>query len=758
MVIKLQAAIAPESTEPVPGPAEGEMQPITLKVPPIPKHPAKIPLFNREYSWIEFNRRVLAEAQSDRVPLLERLKFLSICSTNLDEFLMVRVGGLRDLIDAGFAQRSADGRTPRQQLDGIRQRTRKLLREMYRCFDDELLPALEREKIRIQSPAELSKKRQDALREHFEQHIAPVLTPLAFDPGHPFPWLSNLSLNLALVLDSPRGDEHLVMLKIPALVPRLIRLDDSGRFIPIETLIAEHAGQLFPGLTVRRATPFRVIRNADFVIKEDEIQQDLLHSIETELRRRDRQEVVAIEVFENADESLLSLLSNALPVSRDDVFPVPSFLRLGDLMQIYNEVQQPELRDPPFNPRLPVALASSEDIFSIIRREDVLLHRPYDSFSAVVEFVQAAAEDPDVVAIKQTLYRSDAGSPIVGALEEAARRGKQVAVVVELQARFDEMKNITWARRLEQAGVEVVYGLVGIKTHSKLCLVIRREGERLRQYLHLSTGNYNAITARIYSDIDLFTTDEEMGHDAVQLMNLLTGFSLASIQEIFEGQVPELQWKKMLVAPMDYHRWVLDRIDDEIAAANEGKPARIVAKFNALVDPTVIDRLYHASQAGVSIDLVVRGICCLVPGVEGISDNIRVMSIIDRFLEHVRIFHFENGRGGRVWVSSGDWMPRNFFRRVELTFPVLSPALESRLREQILAVSLEDRASSWDLTPTGDYHRRDEGNRSGLRSQRRFIELVREEAARLVPYEEAILKPARSRRKAKRQKKKGKRN
>ncbi|MGZ5494502.1 MAG: polyphosphate kinase 1, partial [Thermoanaerobaculia bacterium] len=397
-------------------------------------------------------------------------------------------------------------------------------------------------------------------------------------------------------------------------------------------------------------------------------------------------------------------------MTRDDLVIAPGPLKLADLIQLYGSLGKQSLKEQPFNPRIPSQLATTEDMFSIIHKGDVLLHRPYDSFTAVIEFVQAAAEDPDVVAIKQTLYRTDAGSAIVAALASAAQRGKQVTAIVELQARFDEMKNITWARQLEEAGVQVVYGLVGIKTHCKICLVVRREGSDLRRYVHLSSGNYNAQTGRLYTDIDLMTVEDAFGEDASQLMNLLTGYSLASIQEIFDRTVEGWKWKRFAVAPIDYHQWTLRMIDRETKNAIDGKPAQILAKMNSLVDPTVIEALYRASQAGVKIDLIVRGICCLVPGVDKLSENIRVFSIVDRFLEHSRLFLFRNGGDTEVYASSGDWMPRNFFRRIELTFPILSPVLKERCEKEILATCLSDNVKAWKLQPDGTYKRRGGGD------------------------------------------------
>jgi polyphosphate kinase len=741
-------AAAPAAT---PSPA-----PQAIKVPPIVVPAEPVRLFNREFSWIEFNRRVLAEAQNPDVPLLERVKFLSIASSNLDEFLMVRVGTIRDLIATGITERSADGLTPKQQLKGIRERIKALMIDMYACLSDQLLPELRKVGIRLENFDDLGRKEQTALSEHFDRNIGPILTPLAIDPGHPFPFLASQALNVALVLESERGESHIALLKLPPTVQRFIPIGESNslRFMPLESLIRQNVGGLFPGLKVRKVVAFRVIRNTDLLLQEDEV-QDLLKSVETELRRRQRREIVWIEIEGEPDETILSLLLGATHATGDDVFFANGLLKLGDLMEIYQQVAKPSLKEPPFNPRIPSQLATTEDIFSIIKRGDVLLHRPYDSFSAVAELVYAAAEDPDVVAIKQTLYRTDAGSVVVEALARAAERGKQVTAVVELQARFDEQKNIVWARRLEEAGVQVVYGLVGIKTHSKICLVVRREAGQLQRYVHLSTGNYNARTAKMYTDIDLFTADESFGEDASHFLHLLTGYSNASIQDIFDKTVQGWSWRRFVVAPIDYHDWTIRMIQRELTNAREGKPAQIIAKLNALVDPTVIEALYRASQAGVSIDLVVRGTCCLVPGVPGLSENIRVISIIDRFLEHSRLFLFRNAGNTEVYLSSGDWMPRNFFRRVELTVPILSDKLRARVEEQILATSLADNVKAWKLQSDGTYKRRS-GGEGKVRSQERFIEITRSEAVRIGPYEEMLTRPGSARRKAKKLRKKGK--
>ncbi len=682
-------------------------------------------LFNRELSWLEFNRRVLAEAEDGGVPLLERVKFLGITANNLDEFLMVRVGAIRSLIASGVRERSPDGMTPKQQLKTVRDRVKVLLRDMYRVHDA-LLPKLRKAGVRIDVWASLTKKQQALLADEFRTRIAPILTPLAFDPGHPLPFLASGALNLAVLL-STGTETHTAFIKVPKLLQRFMAVPGAKqRFLPIEELIRQHASFFFPGLDVREVVAFRVIRNADALLREDEV-EDLLQSVETELRRRDRKEVVWMEVAANPHEEVLELLTRELEVAREDIFFTPGLPKLSDLLAIYTAVDMPSLKDSPFNPRMPAALATSDDIFSIIRAGDVLLHRPYDSYNTVAELVQSAADDPDVIAIKQTLYRTEPGSVVVEALARAAENGKQVTAIVEVQARFDEERNIAWARRLEESGVQVVYGLVGIKTHAKVLLVIRREGETLRRYVHLSTGNYNARTAPLYTDVDLLTCDPGFGDDAAQLMNLITGYSTATAQEAFEHDPARWRWKKLVVSPTGYHAWALRMIEREARHAREGRPAQIIAKMNSLVEPRVIEALGRAAAAGVKIDLIVRGICCLVP-----RENIRVISIIDRFLEHSRIFLFRNGGNPEIFSTSGDWMPRNFFRRIEVTWPVTDPRLRERIELQILGTTLADDAKSWRLQPDGTYRRR-KTTPGPVRSQQRFIELARAEAVKIEP-------------------------
>jgi len=692
-------------------------------------------LLNREFSRLDYNRRVLAKAEDPAVPLLERLRFLSFCSRNLDEFFMVRVGATRDLLDAGIAERTADGLLPAEQMAAMRQRSRELLDDMYRCLGTQLLPELEAHGVMLQSYRDTSPAEQAKMTAEFRQRIAPVLTPLAIDPGHPFPFVANLSLNIAAIVQSGRGTEHVVLVKLPALLPRFITLTDR-RFVPIGSVVIAHLAEFFPALTVRHAVLFRIIRNSELSLDRDEI-EDLRDSVEAELRRRERKQVVCLEIHAGAGEELLNVIVDGTRTRAEDVYRVSGFIKINDLHDICDRVEEPSLRYPEFNPRLPQRLATTADIFSLVRERDVLLHRPYDSVTAVIELLHAAANDPDVVAIKQTLYQTDEDSPVIDKLVLAAQNGKQVTVVIELQARFQEKRNIALAARLHEAGAQVVYGLVGLQAHAKLCVVVRAEAGALRHYVHLSTGNYNVDTARVYTDVDLLTADEQFGRDASQLINVLTGFSANSLNQILERQGKRPQWKQFVVAPFDYQRVLIGKIERETKNAKEKKPAGITAKLNALVDPVVIEALYAAADAGVKIDLIVRGICCLVP-----RENIRVISVVGRFLEHSRIVRFENGGDPEVWLSSGDWMPRNFQRRVEILFPLLDPAVRDGV-SAVLDLGLADAASSWLLQPDGTWVAR----RGGLSSQDRFIEMARAEAVALGPYDAAIEQAPKIRRK-----------
>lgn len=699
--------------------------------------PRPIPLLNRELSRLDYNGRVLEKACDATVPLVERLRFLSFCSQNLDEFFMVRVGATRDLIDAGIDERTADGLLPVEQMAAMRQRTRELLDAMHRVLNDQLLPELRAKGVVIEAFDELLEDERNRLTAYFRQSVAPVLTPLAIDPGHPFPFVTNLSLNIAVTIESSRGGEHIVLFKVPPLLPRYIRVADN-RFIPIGSLIVAHLQHFFPALAVRGAVMFRVIRNSELSIDRDEV-EDLRDSVEAELRRRERKQVVCLEVDGRIDDDLLRALMDGTRARAEDVYRVSGFLKISDLVSICEQIEDARLLYPEFNPRLPQRLATSADIFSIARERDVVLHRPYDSFTAVVELLHASATDPNVVAIKQTLYQTDEDSPVIDKLVLAAQNGKQVTVVIELQARFEERRNIAFAARLQDAGAQVVYGLVGLQAHAKMCVVIRNEEPGLRHYVHLSTGNYNVDSARVYTDIDLLTADEELGREASRLVNVLTGYSSAGLAYVLEqGSGP--QWHHFAIAPFDYQRSLIAKIDREAKHAREKKPARITAKLNSLVDPPVIDALYRAAAAGVKVDLVVRAICCLVP-----QENIRVISVVDRFLEHSRIVRFENGGSPETYLSSGDWMPRNFSRRIEILFPLLDSAARERV-DQILEISLADGASSWQLNADGTWTRRS----GGVSSQQRFIDITRAEAVPLGDYDEAIEQAPRIRRKARR--------
>jgi polyphosphate kinase len=664
----------------------------------------------------------LAKAEQKDVPPLERLRFLTYCSRNLDEFFMVRAGALRDLLDAGIAELSPDGLSPAEQMKLVRETAGLLLADMYRCLNGQIFPLLQEKGIEVRSFRDLGAEQQRTMRDYFQREVAPQLTPLAVDPGHPFPFVSNMSLNIAAIVEGKQSAAHVVMVKIPPMLPRLFSVD-ATTFLPIGSLIMANMTSWFPTVKVSRAVMFRAIRNSEITLDEDEV-EDLRASVEAELRRRERRQVVCLEIDARAGDDLVAFLAEGTKTRKEDIYRVEGFLRISDLAEICDRAPGAPLRYREFSPRLPHQLSAAVDIFSVIREGDVLLHRPYDSFTAIVEFLHVAAGDPAVVAIKQTLYQTDEDSPIVDKLTMAALNGKQVTVVIELQARFEEKRNIAWARRLHDAGVQVVYGLVGIQTHAKICTVIRREGDQLRQYVHLSTGNYNVDSARAYTDLDLLTADPVTGQEASQLLNMLTGYSARSIAEVFEREGDRPRWSRLVVAPFDYHRWLLRKIGEEAKNARDGRPSGIVAKLNSLVDPQVIEALYAASSAGVKIDLIVRAICCLVPGLSGVSENIRVFSIVDRFLEHSRIIRFENGGNPEVFLSSGDWMPRNFHRRVELTFPLLDPAAKS-MAARILEATLHDEGSSWQLAAEGTWLRRP---MAGPSSQERFIEMARSES------------------------------
>ncbi|HEY6157853.1 MAG TPA: polyphosphate kinase 1 [Gemmatimonadales bacterium] len=681
---------------------------------------------NRELSWLEFNARVLEEAADPSNPWLERLKFLAIFSSNLDEFFEIRVAGLQQQVYAGVEPQDygADGMAPAEQLAAIERRAHALVAEQYRILDEEVFPGLAAggvERVRLEDLTDAERRQVEAL---FHSSIAPVLTPLAIDPGHPFPHVHNKSLNIALVVErrsSRQERRHFAVVQVPAVLDRVMVVSARGagrvRFVLLEDVIARHLGELFGGLRVVSHTVFRVTRNTDLTIEEEDA-EDLLEMIEESLRQRRRSDPVRLEILADADAAFAQMLSDAHDLQPPDVYRVPGPVDLTALMALHRLEEFPALKDEPLVPRVAPSFAQGRDLFDVIRTQDVLVHLPYESFGCVVDFVERAADDPQVLAIKQTLYRTSGASPIVSALARAAQNGKQVTALVELKARMDEQNNITWARTLEQAGVHVVYGIVGLKTHCKAVLVVRREADGIRRYVHLSTGNYNPTTARVYTDLGLFTAHPDVGEDTSALFNLLTGYA--------DGY----QWKKLTVAPLGMRERMIALIEREERNARDGRPARIVVKMNALVEPSVIDALYRASQAGVPIELVIRGICCLRPGLPGVSETIGVTSIVDKFLEHSRIFYFENGGNPEVLLASADWMPRNFWRRIETAFAIEDPALQARIVGEILPSVLGDNTKARELLPDGTYRRRLPGaGEAPLRSQV-ALQLLAREAAR----------------------------
>jgi polyphosphate kinase len=677
---------------------------------------------NRELSWLEFNRGVLDEARDPGVPLLERLKFLAIFGSNLDEFFMVRVGGLQQKVQAGIVIGSgADRMAPVEQLRRIHGVVYQMAQEAYSCLANDLLPALERENIVIRGPEQLTDADRRHLREVFRREIYPVLTPLAIDPGHPFPHLLNKSLNLAVLLQRPAHLEKLfAVVQAPAVLPRFVALpaEKGHAFTSLETVIRLHLAELFPGMQIEHATVFRVTRNSEYEIDDDEV-EDLLKAIEEEVRKRRRGDAVRLEIEADGSPEAQQILIEALDLDTEDVYPVAGLVDLTGLFQIHGLPGYPQLRDPPFVPQPIPDLAQASSIWAAIRTRDILVHHPYETFSPVIDFIEAAAVDERVLAIKQTLYRTSSDSPVVRALQHAADNGKQVTAVIELKARLDEERNILWARELEQAGVHVVFGFVGLKTHCKVALVVRREDDGIRRYVHMSTGNYNPQTARIYTDLGYFTCNPDFCEDASSLFNYLTGYC----------ELP--QWRKLIVAPSRLQSFMVEKIEQEAQNQRAGRSARIIAKINGLLEPAIVQALYRASQAGVRIDLVCRGICALRPQLAGVSENIRVVSIIDRFLEHSRIFYFDNEGDPLVYIGSADWMDRNLSRRVEVVFPVEPPELKQRLIREILAVSLADNVKSRELLPDGSYRRVKADSAPRVRSQERFLELAAQQAQRL---------------------------
>jgi polyphosphate kinase len=661
---------------------------------------------NRELSWIKFNERVLEEALDTNHPLLERLKFLAIFSSLLDEFFMIRVSGLRRQMEASAHHKTPpDGLLPSEQLALIRQLLLPKLEESYSCWKNDLLPKLKKEGIKVLHYDQLKRKQRKLLRNYFKKEIYPALTPLAFDPGHPFPHISNLSMNLAVVVHDPKHGQRFARLKVPKIYSRLISIPSeesadeyqelglnirvSTNFVWIEEVISANLDILFPGLNVEAAYPFRVTRDADPEIEEDEA-SDLLAAIEESVRERQFGSAIRLEIGSSMPDQVRDILQTNLDVAAYQIYVVDGPIGLSDAMELM-DINRPELKDKPFKPSIPPSLSTEESIFSVIRRKNILLYHPYDSFDPVIRFIREAARDPEVLAIKMALYRIGPDSPVVAALMDARENGKQVAVLVELKARFDEANNIVWAKSLERAGVHVVYGLIGLKTHAKVSVVIRHEADGIRRYIHLGTGNYNDVTARVYSDLGYFTCDPNLGKDVSALFNGLTGYSRKD------------EYKKLLVAPGEMQKGIISRIDREIKVHEQQGDGYLAFKMNSLVDNHCIEALYRASRAGVKIDIQARGICCLRPGIPGISDNITVTSIVGRFLEHPRIYYFRNGGDEEILLGSADLMPRNLYRRVETLFPIEDEKIKISLRDEILFVHLRDNVKARRMLPDGNY-------------------------------------------------------
>lgn len=664
---------------------------------------------NRELSWLEFNRRVLEEAESPEVPLLERAKFLSIFSANLDEFFMVRVSGLREQAfeDGAPQDYSPDGVRPLQQLEKIATRTKELVAAQYRCWNEQIVPQLAEQRIKILSPSQLMPEHHAILDRFFAERAFPIITPMAVDPAHPSPRFHNRGLYLAARLrrQSGLGPKNLFgVVQLPQVLPRLVTLSqgEDQLYILLEDAVAMRLAELFGGAEVVNHTCFRITRDSDIELLEQE-SDDMLQSIEDRLKARQRGQAVRLEVSADGDEELIREIVEPEEIreglsgsdSYSEVYRIPGPIDLSALSELGRVPGREHLRDAPFTPQPPRGRGQrgKEDLFAAIRRHDILLHHPYDSFDPVVEFISRAAVDPHVLAIKQTLYRTSGDSPVTRALIQAAENGKHVTALVELKARFDEENNVGWARKLERAGVHVVFGFLDLKTHCKVSLVVRQEGQTIRRYVHLGTGNYNPTTALVYTDLGLFTADEDMTADASALFNLLTGYS--------QGH----KWRKLIVAPTDMHRRTVELIEEQTKRAKEGRPSRILAKLNSLVDYRVIEALYRAGQAGVPVDLIIRGICCLRPGIPGLSENIRVRSIVDRFLEHSRIYIFGPAEECRIYLASADWMPRNFYRRVEVMFPVEASDLRDRILGEIMPAYLHDNSKSRVLQSDGTYTR-----------------------------------------------------
>lgn len=698
---------------------------------------------NRELSWLKFDGRVLNEAKDKNIPLLERLKFVSITSSNLDEFFMVRVASLKDMVHADYRKRDIAGMTATEQLAAINVKTRELVENQYNTYNRSLVPLMRTNHIHIVEKFEdLTEHQQKFVDRYFEESVYPVLTPMAVDASRPFPLIRNKTLNIAALLSGKADKNHketveFATVQVPSVLPRLVQIpaqedaEEENTFILLEQIIEKNIDKLFLNYKVLCAHPYRIMRNADLTIDEDEA-ADLLKEIQKQLKMRQWGEVIRLEVEASIDKKLLRFLKDELKVAEEDIFKITGPIDLTFLMKMYGLPGCDHLRLAPYKPQRVPEIEPGESIFAAIRRGDILLHHPYQTFDPVVDFIRQAAVDPDVLAIKQTLYRVSGNSPIIAALAKAAENGKQVSVLVELKARFDEENNIVWAKKLEQAGCHVIYGLVGLKTHSKISLVVRREEDGIRRYVHLGTGNYNDSTAKLYTDCGIFTCQESIGEDATAVFNMLSGYS------------EPLSWNELIVAPIWLRSRFMKLIARETKHAKEGKPAKIMAKMNSLCDEGIIAALYEASAAGVEIDLVVRGICCLKVGIPGVSEHIRVRSIVGNFLEHSRIFYFLNDGEEEVYMGSADWMPRNLDRRVEILFPVLDETLREKVKH-ILDVELADNMKAHVLKPDGNYEKIDKRGKVLVNSQVQFCE----EAVAAVPkqdhiYRERVFVPAES--------------
>ena len=703
---------------------------------------------NRELSWLEFNRRVLEEAQDHLTPALDKLKFASIFSSNLDEYFMVRVGGLRQILETDLEHMDPSGHTLRQELSEIASKVSTLVAEQYACIMNEILPNLEKAAgIVINRHDELDANEKHRLSAYFEEQVFPILTPFAVDAGHPFPFLGNLRLNIMVVFKEPskaKVTKAYAFVEAPTIVPRLIPVqvnDKNGyHFILLEDLIRQHIQRLFPGMDITHIITLRITRSHDYDLHDDEV-IDLVQAVEAELSDRAKQIAVRIEIEPGTPKKILSLLAQKLHIEERFIFEMKGPLNICDLLALYDIPVDACHKDPPFNPRIPPQFANGKDIFTVIREGDVLLHHPYDSFAVVMDFINTAADDPDVLAIKQTLYRIGKDSPVIAALRRAAERGKQVTAVIELKARFDEEYNIDWSRLMQDSGVNAVFGFVRWKTHCKATLVVRREGKELRRYVHVSSGNYNTVTAKLYTDIGLLTCDPDFGNDVSSLFNVLTGFNSWTSGEMFTKATVASLFRKFMLSPVTTQETIIGLIEREAKKSTTKSPGRIIAKMNGLIDQAVISKLYEASRAGVSIDLIVRGICCLRPGIPGVSENIRVISILDRFLEHSRIYYFHNGGNPEIYSGSADWMPRNFKKRAEILYPITNIELKTRLLSEILMTCLKDNVKARLMQPDGSYvRRRPKEQEKPLRSQSELIAIARHDGLKSPPYDETVKK------------------